>query len=148
MFFGETIFVPLLVLMRRGAAPVKTNTGDNFPRKCQRNSQKLLPALVLKFGRISALWYCTSNFEDPNFWSLAAPGDPHVATTMRVKDAFESHSAKSKRNHAQHWSALKDCALSSQSTSDHGLASVSGCLYTLLMRPKQRNITPNLVTRP
>ena len=31
---------------------------------------------------------------------------------------------------------------------DHRLASVSACLYALLMTPKQRDITPNLSTRP
>ena len=32
----ETDLLPLLVLTRRGAAPVKTSTGNNFPRKYQR----------------------------------------------------------------------------------------------------------------
>ena len=32
----ETDFLPLLVLTRRGAAPAKTSTGNNFPRKYQR----------------------------------------------------------------------------------------------------------------
>ena len=32
----ETDFLPLLVLTPRGAAPVKTTTGNSFPRNCQR----------------------------------------------------------------------------------------------------------------
>ena len=45
-FYWETLFLPLLVLTRRGAIPVKTSNGNQFPRKYQRGSQKLLPALA------------------------------------------------------------------------------------------------------
>ena len=30
---GETDFLPVLVLRRRGAVPVKISTGNTFPRK-------------------------------------------------------------------------------------------------------------------
>ena len=61
MILGDPFFLPLLVLTRRGAAPVKTSTGNNFPR-VPGNAQKLLPVLVLNFGEISAPQYFTGNF--------------------------------------------------------------------------------------
>ena len=61
-YFGRLIFLPLLVLTRRGAAPVKTNAGNKFPRKMPENSENVLPVLVLNFGYIFALQYCTGNF--------------------------------------------------------------------------------------
>ena len=59
--FGRLIFLPLLVLARLGAVPVKISAGNNFPGKYQ-NSTKLLPVLVINFDEISALHYCTGNF--------------------------------------------------------------------------------------
>ena len=51
----ECGFLPLLVLMRRGAAPVKTSTGNNFPRRYQRVSPNCYQHwCLLKFGNISA----------------------------------------------------------------------------------------------
>ena len=40
MWIWETIFLPLLVLTRQGAAPVKTSTGNDFPREYQRTPRK------------------------------------------------------------------------------------------------------------
>ena len=57
-FMWETDFLPLTVLARRAAVPVKISTGNTFPRKYQ----KLLPILVLNVSDISALQYCTGNF--------------------------------------------------------------------------------------
>ena len=37
LLLWETDFLPLLVLARRGAAPVRISTGNNFPRKYPRN---------------------------------------------------------------------------------------------------------------
>ena len=41
----ETDFLPLVVLARRGALPVKISTGSNFPIEIPENSTKLLPDL-------------------------------------------------------------------------------------------------------
>ena len=41
----ETPFLPLLVLARRGAEPVKTGTGNSFPRTCQR-----VPKIITSTG--------------------------------------------------------------------------------------------------
>ena len=44
--------------MRGGAAPVKTSTGNDFPRKYQGFPHKsILPVLVLNFGGVSTLQY-------------------------------------------------------------------------------------------
>ena len=60
-----------MVLAQRGAAAVKTGTGNNVPRKVimflemPEISPKVLPALVPKFGGVSALQYYTGNFSAP-----------------------------------------------------------------------------------
>ena len=61
----QTNFIPLLVLVRRGAVPVIISTGNKFPRKIPENSTNLVPILVPSFGEISALQYCTGNFQSP-----------------------------------------------------------------------------------
>ena len=38
----ETHFLPLLVLMCRGTAPVKTSTGNNFPSKNNREFPEII----------------------------------------------------------------------------------------------------------
>ena len=60
--FWETDFLPLLVLARWGAIPVKISTGNTYPKKYQRIPQKIFPVLVLNFGEFSALPYCTGIF--------------------------------------------------------------------------------------
>ena len=45
---GETDFLHLLVLMRGGAAPVKTSTGNDFPRKYQGFPHKSITSTVAK----------------------------------------------------------------------------------------------------
>ena len=52
--------LPLLVLTRRIAAQVKTSTGNNFLDV--REFPELVPVLVLNFGDVPALQYCTGNF--------------------------------------------------------------------------------------
>ena len=62
---GRTDFLPLLVLMRRGAALVKASTVAALatmmflenPREFRE-----IPILLLKFGNTSAFRYCTGNF--------------------------------------------------------------------------------------
>ena len=39
---GRLTFLPLLVLTHRGAAPVKTNTGNNFPPKNTREFSDIM----------------------------------------------------------------------------------------------------------
>ena len=62
---GRLNFTPLLVLTRRGAAPVKTSTGNNF-LEIPEISPTLLPVLVLNSGGVSAPQYCTGNFTAPS----------------------------------------------------------------------------------
>ena len=56
-FFGRLIYYHYWCWRVGGAVPVKTSTGNHFPSKYQRFSQKLLPVLVLNFRVISALQY-------------------------------------------------------------------------------------------
>ena len=44
-----------------GSSTGKTSTGNTFLENT-RESPKLLPVLVLNFGGVSALQYCTGNF--------------------------------------------------------------------------------------
>ena len=54
---GRLIFYHYWCWRAGGTAPVKTSTGNSFPRKYQRNSHKSLPVLVLNFGYVFAFQY-------------------------------------------------------------------------------------------
>ena len=62
---GRLIFLPLLVLTRRGAALVKISTGNRCPRRHQ-----IFPEIIIstgaKCGAISDFQFCTGNFQAPN----------------------------------------------------------------------------------
>ena len=64
--FWDTKLLPLLVLTRRGAVPVKTSTGNTFARKYQRIA-RIITSTGAKFCEISALRYCTGNFYSSDF---------------------------------------------------------------------------------
>ena len=84
------------------------------------------------------------------FESFAAPGDPHDVTITRAKKHFKIRTQPNQKGtyRASLENPQRLCTEHSICLCDHGLASVSACLYALLMRPKQKDITPNLMTHP
>ena len=82
----ETDFLPLLVLMRRGAVPVKVSTGNDFQRKHQRIPRDFYQCWCSILGPVSAFQYCTGNFFAPteNCENLAAQCEipPHIAQCL------------------------------------------------------------------
>ena len=60
------------------------------------NSQKLLPVLVLNFGDVSALQYCTSNFYGSNLLTLIKKetGSPPNSEDQSSLISAEIHSEK------------------------------------------------------
>ena len=77
--------------MHRGAAPVKTNSGNNFLEDTE-NSQELSTKTVVNLGESSALQYCAGNFQGSEWEAHPSDSCLHVKTKRVVKN----------RQHATH----------------------------------------------